>query len=257
MTGATDERMGTRAMRMFVFTVLSGVVLSACSDLTAPESDFPASVQIVPVGTIGSINEDVSLTARVFDPAGRELPGAILDWEVSNPEILEPVSPGVFRSRANGNATVRARVRSGSEAGSPAGGHARTGPAAELTIRVQQAAARIDFGEAPLNLWSINQVVQLHAVVLDARGTPVADAPPITWSTPGGTVISIAQDGRVRAVGDGSTTIMAVAGGVTGTSPVAVYSTIPYETCFSFSVAGMGNPLGKCATVSIGLREVD
>lgn len=255
--GREEMRMA-RMIRYLGIALLGGGMLLGCSDIMAPEGNLPESVQISSVGVVQSLNEEVSLTARVFDLSGREIPGASLVWEIADPEILVEVRPGLFRSIANGSTTVRARVRSGRPGVSPDDSYlSGTGPAAEILIRVQQVPARIDFGTEPLNLWSVNQVRPLSAVVVDAMGTPVVDAPPIVWTTNGGGVVTIDEEGRVRAVGDGATTIVASAGGLTATSPVAVYSTIPYETCFSFSTAGSGNPLGQCATINIRVRELE
>jgi hypothetical protein len=249
---------GRRVGHALAALILSGGFLAACSDITAPESNEPASVLIAPMGRVESINQEVTFSARVYDRAGRELSGAYLDWEVSRPDVLEEVSPGVFRSRGNGSAVVRVRASTGVPGVSPEDSYqSGLGPSAEFVVAVEQVPVRLDLSADLIQLWSIRQDRSLEAVVVDAMGTPMLIPPAISWMSQGAEIATVDGSGRVEAVADGTTRVVAVAGQVSGSNQVEVSATIPYVACYSIASGAGSNSQGQCAAVDIIVRELE
>jgi len=249
---------GRRVGHSLAFLIVGGGFLSACGDITAPEANEPASVLIAPVGRVESINQEVTFSAHVYDRAGREMSGANLVWEVSRPDVLEEVSPGVFRSRGNGSAVVRVRARTGAPGVSPEEGYSSgLGPSAEISVAVEQIPVRLDLSADLVQLWSIRQDRSLDAIVVDAMGTPMLIPPTISWMSQGTGIATVDASGRVEAVADGATRVIAVAGQVSGSTLVEVSATIPYVACYSIAPAEGSQNQGQCAAVSIIVRELE
>ena len=105
------------------------------------------------------------------------------------------------------------------------------GPTTSLEAPVPPAPARITIQPAgPTILTSLGDTVRLTATVRDSEGTVIPDAP-VTWTSGSPSVASVdvirngaatppsdtGPDARVEAVANGSSTLTAASGGVTGT----------------------------------------
>jgi hypothetical protein len=131
------------------------------------------------------------------------------------------------------------------------------GPSAEIAVLVEQVPARLDLSADLVQLWSIRQDRSLDAVVVDAMGTPMLIPPLISWISRGEEIATVDGGGRVEAVGDGTTTVIAVAGQVSGSTQVEVSATIPYVACYSIASATGSLGQGQCAAVDIIVRELE
>src|SRR5690606_291546 len=82
------------------------------------------------------------------------------------------------------------------------------------------APASVSVAPATAMLVSVGDTVQLDAVVRNRRSEPVAASVP--WSEAPEAVVSVDTDGTVVALGNGTATVRAAAGSVSGTMTVTV-----------------------------------
>lgn len=165
-----------------------------------------ASVRIHPQLPGLAAGETVMLTANPTDRLGTALPGRVVSWTSSDPEVavVEPdgsllgVSPGTTRVSASvgaGLAWLELRI---------------TAPQVG-SVRLEPSVLMLRTGEDAV----------LKAIVLGGRGGSLTGVP-ITWESSDPTVASVAGDGRVTAQRFGLARIAATAGGRRATLAVEV-----------------------------------
>lgn len=97
------------------------------------------------------------------------------------------------------------------------GGSGNPGPSAPETPR----ATAVTLSPDSLFLDSVGATAQLSASVRDQNGQTMAGAA-VSWSSSAPLVASVTSQGVVTAVGEGTTTILALSGGASGSSRVVV-----------------------------------
>jgi uncharacterized protein YjdB len=236
----TNRWNGPRAVALSLVALLGA---SCGPDALGPEVPRPTDVTISPSPlTIGSLGQQVQLTAMVLDQNGEEMPDLAVTWTSGNPAILVHEGAGRFRSLANGPATVTARTP-GDE-----------GVEGTVQVTVAQAAAGITLTRTEATLWAVGQTEQWTARAFDALGTELAQTPAFTWTSANATVASVSVSGMVTAVSDGSTQIRAAVGAVNNSLPVDVSATVPYELCVNLSL-GSGPGTEVCTTLAITVHQ--
>ena len=92
------------------------------------------------------------------------------------------------------------------------GGDDATEPPVATTLAISPSSAELS---------SLGETVQLTATVRDRNGQPIAGAP-VNWATDATSVATVNGAGLVTAVDNGSATVTATSGGVSGTAAVTV-----------------------------------
>jgi trimeric autotransporter adhesin len=86
---------------------------------------------------------------------------------------------------------------------------------------VDPVATEVEVSPADANLTFIGASAQLEATVRDQQGDPITGAE-VTWSTSNPSVASVSATGEVEAVGNGTATITASSGDVSGSADITV-----------------------------------
>ena len=237
---------GRRAARMLALASVFAAV--ACSDGIAPSRGARASITIVAPADSVFEGDVIRLTARVFDDAGVEIPGAPVSWtagdttlaRVTSSDSLTLLRPGSVRITAlSGASTATYDLAIGRLVATKI---ELTPPTLSLGRgdRVQVSARVVGQG---------NRTIPGRTVVFGSADSSVA-----IIGSPANTV---GAPGFLIAVGPGSTTIAASVDGVTGTAHVGV---VVADTNFVLTHFN-GAPLPALVaadSVSInGVREFD
>ena len=165
------------------------------------------SIIITPASAmLASIEETLLLEAVVYDSLGAAILGAPVVWSSNDPSIATVDADG--RVTAVSNGTTQITATSG-------------GVSASARIVVDQEAGSIIITPASAMLASIEETLQLEAVVYDSLGAAILGAP-IVWSSNDPSVAAVAADGLVTAVSNGMTQITATSGGVSASARIVV-----------------------------------
>ena len=187
-------------MRRILWIVwLPAVMASACARKPAAIEMSPRQVKIYGLQRIQR------LTGQPVDRKGRPVPGAILKWASSKPEIVVVDSAGKLESKAEGKAVVTASFEN-------------------LSLQVPVEVFDIKSIEiAPLTTHLVGPAgttVALSATRKDSKGKMVSS--PLVWTSSRPRVATVSSDGDVTSVGTGTTTIIARIGDVQAASEVVV-----------------------------------
>ncbi len=167
----------------------------------------PASVPFVALG------HTAQLKATAVNARGDTVP-ATFKWRSTNPNVASVDSAtGLVTAVGAGSANIKAF------AGDAEG---------QATVSVTQVSRTVVIDPKSLTLGAIGQTQQLSTTVKDANGNAIVGAP-VTWSSSNSQVATVDQSGRVTAVCNGTTTVTATSGGMSGTSEVAVVT--PTTVC--------------------------
>lgn len=237
----------------------------ACSDSPVAPADDEARTLVLDQEalTVRSHQEVVRFSARVFDALGHEMAGVPLAWSVDAPGVLEPMGEGTFRTLADGTARITVRP-----AGPGSGGDDGRGPRATADVRVEQEATRLGLfvGESlvrteegypsltTLDLWTVDDRPALTARAVDAMGQAVEDGPvaAVTWTSGDPHVLTLAEDGTLVPVTDGTTTLFVQGEGLSGELAVRVRTTQEIRACLRVEDPAGSDPAGSaqaCASV--------
>ncbi|HET7039436.1 MAG TPA: Ig-like domain-containing protein [Gemmatimonadales bacterium] len=223
--------------------LVGGALVGSCSGDTVGPGNDPASVTISPSpASLTSLGAQIQFAAVVRNAAGDELSGVALTWSSSDPAILVQENAGQFRSVANGQVTVTARVTDAD-------------PVVEGTAQVvvAQQAATITVTATADTLWAVGATDQWTARQFDALGVELAEPEAVNWSSSNQAVATVSSTGLVTAVGDGTAQITAARGPVATQRPAVVAASIPYTVCVSYSLGGGTSP-ETCFTVTLTLH---
>lgn len=171
----------------------------------------PAIDSIIPsTATLTAIGMTVQLSATVKDGKDQSVPGATVNWSSSNPSVVSVSPQGLATARGNGTVTIRA-----------------TSGAKSLTavITVAQLATTIEITPAIPPLIALGQTLQLGATVRDPNNNLIVEAE-VNWASSNPHVAAISPTGLVTARGNGQTTIIASAGGLSHTVTITVPDTM-------------------------------
>lgn len=189
----------------------------------------------------------ITFSARVVDERGVAVDDVPLEWIAEDPDVLESLSDGSFRTLSDGASDVVARVPRSHPSVSPEGYFANA-PTARAHVRVDQVARSLVLleGEVPtdeddvpnlpievVEIWAADDTVRLTARPADAENQVVDDhaTSGLQWSSVDEDVTMVDGDGTIRPVGDGDATIQVSGDGLTGEVLVRVRTTQEVSAC--------------------------
>ncbi len=224
--------------------LLAAVVLAGChGGGTEPTPPVPtiATVVIEP----GSVSLDAfgattRLVATARDKTGAELPGKTFAWSSDASTIASVDASGLVTAAANGQATIHATV---------------DGINGTAVVLVSQSVASIEVTPASKTLDALEAQTQLTAVALDANEHPIAGKP-ITWSSANEMVARVTSAGLVTAKGNGTVSINAAAGSVTGAASIVVRQ-VPVGLAFTVQPTGRKVSLPLAPAVEVTERDAN
>lgn len=178
-----------------------------------------------------------------------------ISWASSDETVAGVSETGLVTARYPGNVVITARRGSQSK-----------------TLTLTVTAAGLDVGPSAASV-AVSGTLPLTAIVRDADGL-VLSGVPIVWSTGNGTIATVdISSGLVTGISNGSTTITAMGGGVSGAVTVVVgtgtrdnpfariafstISTIVNYTCGLEAQTGLAYCWGDNHSGALGIGEVD
>ena len=174
----------------------------------------PTSITVTPSShTLSSIGATVQLAAVVRDQNNNVMTGQMVTWTSANTAVATVSAQGL--ATAAGNGMVDIMARSDDLAGS-----------ATVTVSQEPASIIIEVDLDSTRLTEIGQTLLLSATVRDANDVPIEEAE-VTWSSSDDLVASVAGDGLVTAVGDGTADITATSGDVSRSVTITVMVPTP------------------------------
>ncbi len=185
------------------------------------EVDVAQAVSYVEVSprdrTFNASGQTQTFTARAFDAGANPVARVTsFAWTTTDPAVAS-VAPS-----SGASTVVTSGVDGTAEVTATAEGVAGTAP-----VRVDTEVASVAISpRSPRTLTSFGETLQLAAVTRDILGNPVGAT--VTWSETDPTVATVDPSGRVTAVGNGSTDIVATSEGKTDRVTVTVAQTVGY-----------------------------
>ncbi len=198
------------------------------------------NIAIVPgsLGLVAGATRQLSVT--LTDDAGNILPPQSVTWSTSSSSIGTVSSSGLVSARRAGGAIISA---------------AANGVKGNSTLAVSAIhVAAIAVTPETMSLVT-GGTRQLSATLTDSSGN-VLNGQSVAWSSTNTTVATVSSDGLVKALHAGNATIIAAAGGATGTSELAVIagavSSITVNPGSTSFVAGASQQLTATLTDNTG-----
>ncbi len=185
-------------------TATAGSVSGTATVIVAQEV---GSVTVTPAAdTLVAFGDTARLSAEAFDANGHTVEGAELSW-ASDDDAVATVDPsGLVTAAGNGTATITAT------AGSVSG---------TATVTVAQEVGSVTVTPAADTLVAFGDMARLSAEACDANGHTVEGAE-LSWASDDDAVATVDPSGLVTAASNGTATITATAGSVSGTATVTV-----------------------------------
>lgn len=193
--------------------VPGSVVNAGANSVAAPLSGFSvygvvgvpvASLTITPDPATVEAGGTVTLEASPRSEGGMVLPDRSVDWSSEDPSVATVDDQGVVSGVSEGSTTVTASVE---------------GVEATVTVTVQVSVAVVEVEPAEAEL-TVGQSLDLSATPRAGDGSALDRE--VVWSSSAESVATVDGEGRVDAVGEGSTTISATSEGVEGTAAITV-----------------------------------
>ena len=153
---------------------------------------MPPSITLVQVGATGQF------TAVVYDANDRIIPGAVVVWSSSNPELVTVDANGLVTAVSPGDALITASS-SGVSTSRP------------VYVEVAPEPSRIVLNISEATLAAVGQSLQLDAQVYDSDGAAIPGAA-VMWSSSRPEVATVDAAGLVIAVSNGTTRVTASSG---------------------------------------------
>jgi alpha-tubulin suppressor-like RCC1 family protein len=176
---------------------------------TEPPMGGVALIEVSPSSaTAAALGETQNFGAVAKDASGNTISGLTFAWSSSAPAVATVDSRGVVTAVGNGTATVTAGT------GGVSGSAAMT--VSQVVVAVQP--------EAEVGLTALGATHQFSVEATDSRGHPVTGQT-FTWVSSDTDVATIDATGLATAVGNGSATITATTGGISGSVTLTVSQT--------------------------------
>jgi trimeric autotransporter adhesin len=163
------------------------------------------NVSVSPQAPSMNVGATTQLSANVTDVNGASVSGAVVAWTSSNIAIATVSASGLVTGVSAGTATITAS--SGGKSGS-------------TTVTVSLVPVQSVAVTPSTSSLTPGQTQQLAATVTDANGS--AANRPVSWASSDNAVATVDQAGLVTAVAQGSATITATSGGVSGSAGITV-----------------------------------
>ena len=166
----------------------------------------PTTIAVTPdTVVLTALGHSTQLTAEVRDQTGRAMEGVPVAWSSADTTIAVVDPAGLVRAVRGGAVTVTATA--GDASGS-------------AHVAVRQSAGLLTVSP-PMDTIGPGDTLRLVAEAYDENGHVVAGAV-FMWSSSDAPVATVDPSGLVRGAGEGTATITATAGDVSGTSEITV-----------------------------------
>ncbi|HXV87455.1 MAG TPA: Ig-like domain-containing protein, partial [Gemmatimonadales bacterium] len=146
------------------------------------------------------------LAAAAFDTVGAVLSETAFTWSSSESAVITVDSTGLVTAVADGNATISARA---------------DGVVGTAVLAVARVVAGVAVSPPAASLTSPGATQQFSAAAQDSGGAPMPAVMFVWAATPGG-IATVDSTGLATAIGEGSATINATSGDVTGSAQLLV-----------------------------------
>lgn len=190
-----------------LFTLITILGVVGCTEsTTAPETPVASLIEVVPVATQLERGATTTLTAKVLDQFGDEMPDVEVLWESNNTTVATVTSAGVVTARAVGEARITA-----------ISGTLRANTTV-FVVRESVVTVAINV-TLPSGGLVVGNSVPATATALSARGDTITDFT-TTWTSSAPAVATVSATGVITAVSEGASTITATISGVSATTTV-------------------------------------
>jgi len=207
LTPTGHALVGRRRGRTHLIASLESPTVARAPTLAVTLDVVVGGVTVVPANdTLTSIDDTLVLVAPAFDAYHTPIGGVASTWSSSDTTVAAFVAPGRLVARRDGQVVVRAFVDHDTGMGS---------------VVIAQRLARLETSPSTLVLSALTAESTIVAVGLDGRGHALG-AVPISWTSDASTIAAVSPAGRVRAVDNGTTRIVAQSGLVRDTVSVIV-----------------------------------
>ena len=207
------QRVAARGFRVTPIAGSSGPALTNVADTAVMDTATVVVQQVVAgidfdrsVVEVG-VSDTTTVVATPVDAFGVAVGGAAVTWSSSNTGVVTVSASGLVTGVALGSTWVKAT--SGTVTDSVAVSVVALVPA---TVTVTPSTS---------TLLTLGAQVTLGATAYDINGTPIAGRT-FTWSSSNTAVATVNASGVVTAGGNGTTTVTASTGGISGTSTITV-----------------------------------
>jgi len=185
MTTRTNNP-GKAMVCVFSCLLILLIVLCGCSQEVSWVHLDPKSVELNKQG------ETFQITAAALDKENKPVPGAVLTWTSSSPEVATVDSKGLLTAKGSGNTVITATSENGEKA------VVQCKVAILAAIKIQPEALELKVGEKS----------DLKATVLNEKNELFEDQN-VGWATSDDTVVFVDDLGTITAVAPGEATITA------------------------------------------------
>ena len=193
---------------LFLFSVL--LLSQGCGKEAAPtKPPDPVPSRIVispPTGLLTALGQTLQLSADVVDMDGNRLPGYAISWSSTSTAVASVDRTGLVTALSDGTTMIVA---------------AWEGIRTNVTVRVARNPIRIVVTPGSIRFNSIGETATLTAVVEDAGGAEIPDAPR-TWASENPGVASVDDQGVVTGHVRGTTRITVTSDTATSSVEVSV-----------------------------------
>jgi len=217
-----DEAIGTigadgvftaKAAGTTTITATAGSITRSATVTVTAEAPVLAEIAITPAAATIRVGETRGFATVCSDASGNTMPGVPVAWSCNDETVGTIGADGVFTALAAGSATITA------SADGVYGTAAVTVTDEDLvpqSIAITPTAATL----------AVNETGQFTATALDQFGNELPEVA-VTWTSSNTTVGTIDESGIFTALAEGSATVTATAGGISGTATVTVSADAP------------------------------
>ncbi|MEX2528963.1 MAG: Ig-like domain-containing protein [Gemmatimonadota bacterium] len=199
---------------------------------------IPAAVSVTPsTSTLQTLGLTTAFSAQVTDANRNIISGAAVSWTSSNPAVASVAPTGVATAEGNGTSTISASFG---------------GVSGSASLTVAQAPDAVAVTPSTSTLQALGLTTPFSAQVTDANGNLISGAV-VTWTSSNPAVASVAPTGVATAQGNGTSTISASFGGVSGSGSLTV-AQVPASVSVSPPTAALD---GVGSTVTLSAEVLD
>jgi Big-like domain-containing protein len=191
-------------------------VVAACSGGGTEPGSTTKSIDVQPATLALQLGAQSTgqLSATPKNASGTALTGRTVKWKSSDIAVASVSGTGLVSALSAGTTTITATAD-----GIVGSASVQVLPAAVATVNVTVGSATL----------GVNEMTQAAAVTKDAAGS-VLTGRAVQWSSSNTAVATIAPSGLVTAVAVGTANIIATSEGVSGSTGVRVFGTLPNLT---------------------------
>ena len=184
---------------------------SGSAAVTVEQVVVVAAVSVSPAAdTLLALGDTARFMAEATDTDGNLIGDAAFSWESSDTAVATVGTDGLVTAVANGTATITATA--GGMSGSAA-------------VTVEQVPVAVSVSPAADTLLALGDTARFMAEATDANGHLIGDVA-FSWESGDAAVATVDAAGLVTAVANGTATITATAGGVSGSAAVTVATAV-------------------------------